>query len=318
MNTPTVLANYERCERAGYWSQRWLRRKLDAVEMLQAAIRAGLMEAKRLDWGEVAGEECYGLGYEPGLETKHYDVHGEVVHLACIADVVTAALRKTGEAPWALPEDVVLGNGATWKSGAYLDPTGLNLRRVALVSAWNDDRHYSECRSWFSLGEVCAYGLPMQMAVVVLGQSRDGKRYGPWSKGLRHPVNRKLRFKKKHDVAEGFKSTWLSIWREDFDDISTHDWLQAMLDDGVLHDACFTVKIAVPEKAARQRILDMAMRKLERLKKMDKVPDPQLTGCDWPTPCVFRGPCHRGLEPGAKNGFVEIGTEGLEKQGLRD
>jgi hypothetical protein len=297
MNTSGLLTAFESCPRAAYWRRLWMRAKLDATEMLQAGIRAGVLSG-RTDFGECAGEECYGFGVEPGLETTHYDVHGEVCHLAAIADVVTTALRKAQDLPWKIPEPVRLSaEGPLWSSGAFLDPSGNHLRRVVLASAWNDDRHYSECRSWFSLGEVCAYGLPMQQAVIVLGQSRDGKRHGPWAKGLRHPLNKKLRFRKKSFVAEGFKSSWQPVWREDFDEITTQEWLQAMLDDGVLQDACFTVKIDVPEKAARQRIVDLAARKLEKLEKIKTLPDLQLTGCDWPVPCIFRAPCHAGREP---------------------
>jgi hypothetical protein len=289
--TPELLTAFEECPRKAFWRRGWERAKLDGNTMLQTAIRAGMLTA-RADFGEAAGEECYGLGSEPGLETGHYDVHSEVMHLACIADLVATAIRKPSDLPWKIPEPL-----ASWQPSCFLSPDGTHLRRVALVSAWNDDRHYSECRSWQSLGNVCAYGLPMQMAVIVLGQYREGKRHGPWAKGLRHPANKKLRFRKKHAIAEGFKSTWQQIWREDYDEITTHDWLQAMLEDGVLQDVCFTVNLAVPEKTARQRILDMAARKLERLAAMTELPDPQLTGCDWPVPCLFRGPCHAGREP---------------------
>ncbi len=265
--------------------------------MLQAAIRAGVTEAERKDWGEVAGEELYALGSEPGLETAHYDVHSEVVHLACISDLVTTAIRKPGEAPWQTPEPMRLGDGPEWISGAYLDPQGEHLRRTVLVSNWSDDRHYSESRSWFSLGEVCIYSLPMQQVVVVLGQARGGKRHGPWAKGLRHPLNKGLRFRKKRDVASGFKSSWEEVWREDYDEISTQEWLQAMLEDGVLQDVCFNVDIPVPAAAVRERIVEMAKRKMDKLAGLTELPDPQLTGCDWPVPCVFRDPCHAGREP---------------------
>jgi hypothetical protein len=294
--TAELLTAFEECPRAAFWRRKWVRVKLDAAELLAAGIRAGVT-SKRTDFGEAAGEEVYGLGNEPGLETTHYDLHSEVVHLACIADIAATAIRKTAEAPWRAPEPVKLEGGQPWRSGAYLSPDGSHLRRVVLASAWNDDRHYSECRSWFSLGEICAYGLPMQMAVIVLGAHREGKYHGPWAKGLRHPVNKKLRFRKKHAVAEGFKSTWQQVWREDFDEISTHDWLQAMLEDGVLQDACFPVKIEVPDHAARQRIVEMAQRKLEIIEKTKTLPDLQLTGCDWPAPCLFRRPCHAGREP---------------------
>ena len=297
MNSPTLLTHDEQCRRKGYWSRSRERTKLDDTEMIQAGLRAGLTEAKRTDWGEAAGEECYALGADPGLETTHYDVHSEVVHLSCLADAIVTALRKPGDGPWQIPPPIRLGDGPLWTSAAYLDPSGLHLRRVALVSAWSDDRHYSQARSWFSIGECAAYDLPMQQAVIVLGPRRNGKRSSPWTRGLRHPLNKKLRFRKKHDVAEGFKSTWLQIWREDFDDIPTKDWLDAMLADGVLSEVCFKVDIPALSAPARDRIRDLAARKLDTLAMMKALPDEQFTGCDWPRPCIFRTPCHAGREP---------------------
>jgi hypothetical protein len=291
MNTAELLTALEECPRKAYWLRLWERIKLDGNEMLQRAIRAGIL-SERTDFGDAAGEECYGFGVEPGLATSSYDVHAEVCHLACLADIVTTAIRKANEPPWKIPEELPL-----WKPSCFLSPDGLHLRRVVLVSRWNDDRHYHECRSWQSLGAVCAYGLPMQMAVIVLGQNRNGKRHSSWTKGLRHPVNKKLRFRKKNDVSEGFKSTWLPIWREDFDDISTHDWLQTMLNDGVLNDLCFPVEIPVPEAPARQRILDLTASKLEKVQNLDSLPEPQLSTCDWPVSCVFRANCHANKEP---------------------
>jgi len=296
MDTAELLTAFEECPRKAFWMQSWQRSRMDASQMLQAAIRAGVT-TERKDFGEAAGEECYGLGSDPGLQSEHYDVHGEVIHLACIADLLVTAIRKPTDRPWGIPEPIRMGEGSLWASSAYLDHSGSHLRRVVLVSNWSDDRHYSECRSWFSLGNVCVYHLPMQLVVIVLGQSREGKRHSAWAKGLLHPVNKKLRFRKKNAVGEPFKSSWEQIWREDHDEITTHDWLQTMLDDGVLTDLCFNVNISVPEKSACQSILDMAARKLEKLEKMKSLPDPQLTGCDWPKPCVFRVPCHAGRSP---------------------
>jgi hypothetical protein len=288
-----------------FWMRSWQQYKMDDIQMLQAGIRIGVMEMERKDWGQVAGEQVYALGLEPGLETNYFNVHDQVVHLASIADIVTTAIRKQQEKPWGIPPPVLLGKqGLQWNSSAYIDPSGSHLRRIVLVSNWSDERHYSEARSYFSLGEVCAYGLPMQQVVIVLGQNRSGKRHSAWTKGFRHPRNKKLRFRKKNDVTVPFNSNWDKVWREDFSDISTHDWLQAMLDDGVLQDHCFTVQIDVPIQITRKHILDLMMRKLEAIEKLNTLPDEQMTGCDWPYKCQFRKPCHSGGEP--KEGVFRV------------
>jgi hypothetical protein len=303
-NTASLLTAFETCPRQAYWSRVWQQRKLTAMQMLQKAIRSGLM-TDREDFGEYAGEQCYGMGIEPGLQTVHFNVHDQVVHLACLADIVTTAIRKPQEKSWLVPKPVTLENGLLWESSALLDPSGKYLRRIVLVSSWNNDRHYSECRSWFSLGEVAAYNMPMQIAVIVLGPERDGKRHSAWAKGLLHPNNKQLRFRKKYAVHEPFKETWEPIWREDHDEISTALWLQNMLKDGVLPDLCFSIKIDVLEKKARQRVLGIAAQRFSTIDNMKTLPDEQYTACSWPVPCTFLRPCHHGEAPSANWNFVK-------------
>lgn len=295
-DSATLLTHHERCPRAGYWARDWERQKLDPNSMIEAGLRAGLL-SDRKDFNIAAGEECYQLGADRGVDSKEYNVHSQVVHLSALADIICFALRKPGTGPWDVPDAIPVGEGPVWTSGAYLDPSGLHLRRVVLVSAWSEDRHYHEARSFHSLGEVCVYGLPMQEAVIVLGQQRDGRKHGPLAKGLLHPANKKLRFRRQRHVAQGFKDTWIQIWREDRDEISTHDWLEAMYQDGVLADCCFAVEIPVPERTARQRVLDLVARKLQAMQPLRELPEQNLSTCDWPVPCLYRTPCHTGREP---------------------
>ncbi len=192
MGSAETLSEYERCGRIPFWGKNWKYRKMKPDEMIEAGVRAGITESVRSDYGELAGEEVYGFGSDPGIESKQYDQHREVVHLACIADIVTTAIRKAGDLPWKGPDRL-----PNWTPSCFLAADGKHLRRIVYVTSWSDDRHYSLCRSWETLGEVCHYNLPMQMLVVHLGQHRDGKYHSFWSHGLRHPANKKLRFRKK-------------------------------------------------------------------------------------------------------------------------
>lgn len=301
MDSTTQLSGFERCPRIPFWGRNWKPAKMKPVEMIEAGVHAGLAEQVRSDYGELAGETVYSFGSDPGIDSKQYDQHAEVVHLACIADAVTCAVRSPGAPPWqpapALPN---------WEPSCFLSPDGRHLRRIVFTTSWSDDRHYSLCRSWESLGAICHYNLPMQMAVVNLGQHRNGKYYSYWAHGLRHPANKKLRFRKKGDVAVPFKSTWIEVWRENYDEISTRDWLQAMLDDRVLEDCCLNVEIPVPKPEQRQRIVDLARRKLEIIRNTAELPMQNLSTCDWPVPCMFRIPCHALQEPDPVYGFVRI------------
>ena len=69
-------------------------------------------------------------GSDPGLQSEHYDVHGEVIHLACISDLLVTAIRKPTDRPWGIPEPTRMGEGSLWASSAYLDHSGSHLRRV--------------------------------------------------------------------------------------------------------------------------------------------------------------------------------------------
>jgi hypothetical protein len=306
MYSAQLLTEYEHCNRAGVWSRDWKKWKIKDTEMIQRSIRAGLL-SDRPDFNVASGEETMTLSAEPGLETKEYNVFDQCVHLASLSDILSYAIRKPSEKPWLIPEDVRIGDGTTWRSAAYMDPTGTYLRRIAVVSNWGDDRHFSECRGYFSMGEICAYNLPMQLVIAVIGQSKSGKRHSPFTKGIQHPVNRKLKFKKKNNPNEPFKSSWLPIWREDHDEITTESWLNSMLEDTVLPDHLFKVDIPLPTQDAQRKIKDLICKKLEEIETADILPDMQMSTCDFPQVCTHRVHCHSGNNPSGKYGFVKIG-----------
>lgn len=303
--TPTheLIEHYEHCRREGIFARDWYKYKLTPQQMLAEGIREGLT-SPRQDFYQAAGEKCFELAVQPGLDSKQFDLHAEVVHLCAMADVISAALRKEG--PWTPVEPIEVGNGFIWESDAYLEASGDALRRVICVSSWSDDRHYSLCRSWGSLGPVCLHNLPMKIAVVLMGSHRDGRYHSHWSKAVLHPVSKKLRFRRKGGKGEGFKESWTPIFREDRDEISTQTWLQSMLDDGVLQDSLILIDLPVPESKARQEIIDLASRRLDQIDRTETLPDRQLSTCDWPTPCIFRSPCHRGDMPSGKYGFIRV------------
>jgi hypothetical protein len=311
------LTSYEICPRKGFWAQHWQRRRLDPTQMLRQAIQAGVTEAVREDFGEVAGETIMDLARDPGMElpSSHY-LHQSVIHHAALADVLTTALRRPQTPAWGFPPSMVVGS-LQWASSAFLEPSGAKLRQLVMPSVWNDERHWSEVRSWYALGEAAVYRLPVTLVVLILGQHRQGKRSGPWTKGFLHSQNHKLRFRKRSRTDpsgrkwerkfEVFSDRWEQVWREDRDEISTATWLQAMLEDDILRDVCFTVEVPAPEKVLRERILEMAERKLERLAKITKLPEASMSVCDRP-PCQFKGCCWsvQEYEPSEKTGFVEL------------
>src|ERR1700722_2982503 len=301
MDTASLLTEYEKCPRAAWYALQWERYKLTPVQMLQRGVHHGLLDGERKDVGQSAGEHLFSLAVEPGLLSDQHDLHSEVVHLSALADVVVSALRKPSEAPWRVPEPL-----DTWEPSCLLSPDGSYLRRVYFASSWSDDRHYDIWRAWASIGNVCHYSLPMQICVILTGQHRNGRYSSPWTRGIRHPVSKQLRFRKRTDKSTPFKNSWIEVAREDFDEISTQDWLQSMYTDAVLQDYCFTIDLPVPSDLARQRVLDLAQRKLAKIDKMKSIPDENLSSCSWPTKCTYISPCHKDQEPSGRFGFVKV------------
>lgn len=306
MNSSSLLSSSERCNRLGIWSRDWERAKIEAKDLLALGIQAGLTTSRK-DFGESAGEEIISIARDRELiQDDKADQYGSIINIASLADIVTIAIRKPTDDPWGLPKPVDMGDGVTWNSSAFLSPDGNFLRRVALVGSWSKDRHYSTCREWGTLGEIAVYNLPMQIVVVNIGSRHDGKYHSSWTKGFRHPINKGLRFKRRNFIGKGFKESWSEVWREDYDQISTKEWLDGMINDEVLQDLCFRIDVPVLDEENQQRIIDLAKRKLKRIYLTEELPEQQLSTCSWPQPCIHRGHCWNDEPPSGRYGFVKI------------
>jgi len=300
-DTAQLIETLESCDRKSYLAQRWEKSRIPAARMLDIGIRSGLTYDGQ-DFGEEAGSVVFELGATRGIDSDQHDQHSEVVHIASMADIISVAARKSSDKPWKSPDPL-----EDWNPNCYISPDGLNLRRVVTVSSWNEDRHNSLCRSWETLGPVAFYNLPMQIAVVITGNRREGRYHSFWSHALQHPQNKKLRFRKKNDIATGFKSSWLECWRADHDEIKTKDWLDAMIEDDVLRDLFFKIDMPRMEEVSRNRVMDVAKRKIERIRNTKVLPDEiYSSSCTWPIRCQFLACCNRGDNPNGRSGFIPV------------
>jgi hypothetical protein len=256
-------------------------------------------------WGQIAGETVLDLAASPGIEVEGEYVYSCAMNHANLCDLLATTLRKPEDKPWLVPESV-----KNWTSACLMSPGGDKLRRVVLVTHWNEDRHFSECRNWYTLGEMATYNLPMDLVVLVIGNQRNGRRHSHWTKALRHTIGRThIRFRRRvGNTSGGFKDSWTEIWREDHDEISREMWLNAMLKDDVLRDLVFRIEMPALPPHQRTHFLDLAARKLDIIHALKEKPPMQLTGCDWPIKCQFLKCCHSipEKEPSEKTGFVRI------------
>lgn len=299
-DTAHLIQTSEECERKAFFSRQWEKKKITPARMLDLGIKAGLTYDGE-DFGEEAGSVVYELGATRGLDSEQYDVHSEVVHLASLADIISVAARKKGDKPWKSPDAL-----EDWKPSCFISPDGNYLRRIVTVSNWSEERQNSITRSWATLGPAAFYDLPMQIGVIITGARRDGRYHSFWSHALQHPQNKKLRFRKKNDIAKGFKESWLECWRPDHDEIGTKEWLDAMIGDDVLRDLFFKIDMPRMEEVSRKRVMDVAKRKVDKIQNTKTLPDEQYAGCSWPTRCSFLGCCSRGDVPNGRTGFIPV------------
>lgn len=306
-DTAAIITTDEECHRKGHWSLQWEKNKLTPARMLDLGIRAGLTYGGQ-DFGEEAGSVVYELGATRGVDSEQHDQHSEVVHIASMADIVSVAARKQGDKPWKSPDPL-----EDWEPSCFISPDGQYLRRIVTVSNWGEERQTTITRSWATLGPVAFYDLPMQIAVVITGNRRDGRYHSFWSHALQHPQNKKLRFRKKNDIGTAFKSSWLECWRSDHDEITTQAWINAMCEDDVLKDLFFKIDMPRLEEVTRRRVMDVAKRKLERIRNTKVVPDEQYTSCSFPVKCSYLSCCNQGKEPNGRFGFIPVNHPNFAK-----
>jgi hypothetical protein len=279
VSTAQLLSAFESCQRAGHWSRFWRKRKYSPIGLLTEAVNHGLT-APSEDPGESAGEECVTLASNPGMEVEDSrNIYRTVMNQAAIADLIVTAMRSKWETLPPIPP---------WQPSCFTADG--YLRRFLPVQHWSEDREQFERRSWFCLGEVAHYKMPMQLAVAVVGHMNAGRRAGHFSRGLLHPSRSHLRFKRKFG---DFKESWTRVYREDHSELTREKWLQGMLDDGVLQESLFVVNIPVPSEAQCKEITDLAKRQIERLYEIKELPEKQLSTCFDPiSRCAFVSCCH--------------------------
>jgi hypothetical protein len=299
VNTSDLLSAHDRCPRAAHWSQSWESNLLHPNEALRRAIEEALLHDGD-DPGQYAGDSIMTMAAERGLDTSG-NKYECAMHNAALADIIVTVLRSGG--PWARPEDRKV-KSFTWVSGVFVEPSGTRLSRVICVDRWNDERKLSEMHAWRTLGEQAAYGLPMTLTVVLVGQRREGRHHSPWSKGFLHPRSRNLRIAKRS--GEKFDGNWIQCWREEQENISRDKWLDAMRADGVMHDVLFDVEVPAPDPAFMSKIGRLAERKMEAITGAKEIPPPNISVCDWPTKCQFATSCWEFTEPSERTGFIAI------------
>ena len=268
------------------------------MDALYRAIEIGL-ESEEDDPGVAAGDALMGFAVDRGFDTSETDLLGHAEHLASIADFVVWLLRTGG--PWERPADK-----GEWISSAFLN--GHRLKRVVLMDRWTEERAIAEEHSWRVMGECAIYEMPMDLIVIQLGASRDGRRHGPISKCYRHPVSNEIRFRRRD--GEPFGPTWDRVYRES-SNVSREDWLEAMTEDGITAETITIHSVDVPPNS--EEIRELVQAQMVRIRQTPAIPLPQLANCFDPiSPCQFRSCCPYFRLPSPELGYIAALTDSAD------
>ena len=272
---------------------------MSSTEGLYRAIEAGFLTADP-NPPQIAHDSLMELAVNRGFDIPQTNLLEHAQGLAALAEIVTYLLRPDSE--WERPENEEVGT-FPWISSAFLSNSHNSLRRVYLTDSWNDSKLLAVGNSWEVLGEMAVYGVPLDLYVISLGASRDGRRHGPLSKGLIHPVSNGLRFQKR-DGSE-FSKGWKPIFRED-SGFDLEEWVEVMTEDNVLTETIQIIPFEPPKEAKKVReIISRTLGRISSLAEDSNPPDPQFAMCNIVSnPCPFRSLCPYFREPSEELGFI--------------
>lgn len=247
------MESWEGCRRRWTWQQN---HELIRVTPMGALYRAidQYLTADKVEPDVIKAWIMTEAG-ERGIWSKRQDTYDMMTNYAHLAECVARILRQPSAGPIEKHRPIEIAKRMEWQPNSYLIDNGLRIMRVVLVDHWDEDRQASELHSWRTVGDVCTTELPMTLRVIVIGHNREGRRHSAWTKGQQHPVNRQLRFARKHGKADGLAASWKTVWREECG-INAQAWLEQMSRDGVLRELAFDRPVKVPGPIQRQRVID--------------------------------------------------------------
>lgn len=284
------LDSWDRCERRFAFEATHEPLTISPLGLLYAAIEGSLTHPDHL---QGAGNAILEKTSRLEVTSGELSPISTVRHVQATAEVIALALReRLGRA-----QKVSRGNiGAhEWESNLF-DFRG-TLHRIVLTSHIDDDSLRSFAHSWQTIGEMAALERPINLTIVTVGHSRNGRRHSHWSKAFQHPIQKSaLRFapRKKGDE---FTSNWKQVWREQTN-ISAETWLERMKSDDVLPDLIQSRPIQY--NAQDQRMLQARRDMItiaERMEEASSDAPMRRSSCDelGRGVCIFQNVCYSAI-----------------------
>ncbi|MDE2104231.1 MAG: hypothetical protein KGL39_43745 [Patescibacteria group bacterium] len=277
-----ILDEYDRCERRYAFLKTYEPKLISTLGVLYAAVEAGIVSSEP---EASAKDETMKQASSKDLVLKDLNSFASIRHIGYLAGIISVALQsRLGRMKPCRGTD-------EWESGLFESEDG-SLHRIELVSHFDDDRLRACAHSWRVIGELAALQQPVNLTVVVIGPQRGGRRHSEWSKGLLHPVNKKLRFSPRNNKQNGFAGSWEKVWREQ-QDIPTKKWLEQMNQDGIMQNLIVSREIAYNPDDSRMVEARVDMIQIADRMSYARTDSPmRRSSCDEFGGCAFQSVCY--------------------------
>jgi hypothetical protein len=242
----------------------------------------------------------------PGLDIPT-DPYRAAQDWCTMLSTVLPALARAGLPP-ILKEvpPVPLNSKVTWQPLAHSD--GQTLHRWITVDRWDSDDLVRELHGWRVMGDVAITKLPMALHIVIIGQTRNGRRASLWIRAWKHPTMPSLQMRFKGKLPGAFKG-WKPYYLEDAK-TDPDAWVEQMWQEGAAQDLLRHIQIKLPQEPQRSCVVSdvllegLAMQKVVEESTSWQALPMSRNACDAVVPCPFQYVCYT-------DGLVEIDKLGI-------
>ena len=226
----------------------------------------------------------------PGLLTSHQPYTIAQDWIAMLKTSITAI-----EPSWMVGQGFIPGPTITlppWKCASMQRCTDGTLVRWVTLPKFTKELSYAELQSWYTIGDICATGLPMVVNFIEVGAARKGHQHSAWCRTFAHPAIRG-RYAFQQRDGKPLEGNWKAVWFQDSSQNDAGEWVQMMERDCVKLIHSVNVKPpSVAQREAFKRTLWTEIERSKNLEPLEKLPiyRPACNGphgpCQWQYLCL--------------------------------
>jgi hypothetical protein len=281
--------------------------------LFSACLRAAILElSKGADVAETAIEaraRFMQTAANPGMDAQG-DTYTLAKDYCCLLDTVLRAVAHEGVPKLSEVPPTRLNSSLAWRFLSHIDDSG-TLHRWITVDSWTEADLARELHGWYVFGDMAMAQALLTLHVIVIGQTRGGRRASLWARAWQHPSMPNLRIRFRRSEGQSFNG-WKPYRMADHPDVDPDAWVEQMYKEGAAQELMHTVKVKLP---TADILSDTARQVMQEARAMQELALergsttwmalPMSRGvCDGLVPCPFQPVCYSSQ-------VIDIETLGL-------